>query len=850
MTAAAARKLQKDIDGVLKKVDDGIEEFGDVWEQATSSSNSSQKEKLGEELKRSINKLQRFRAQIREWIGQNDVKCKDKLEEARKRIEVDMQRFKEFERDLKTKAFSTCALAKQDELEIEEVEKMKSQEWLMSTIQEMNDKLDEFEADLETLENRKSLSSDDKSRVSELKTFQERFRWHIKKLELILRALDNDTIDVTDLACVRESVDMYIENHQDPDWPHDETLYDCFDLAEFEDRTPKPMTLTPTAEAAKETTPKEEPAKKGKEKDKRKKDDKRDKKREEREKKAAAASPANGSSSTKANGSDSRTPKASEEKGILDDIDWNEVKVQEDQLLSEAEEFICKICQIHVVGCSPKLTNCSHLFCGDCIAQWFNQHPQSQTWAQRAKSAGCDGRVVPCPVCKQPLNEKKDLYPVCGATSRSENLLLWRMLSSLKIMCVHHSKLESKGACDWIGEYGQYQKHITCCKNEPNAAKHCVEASPKQDFYDSTPALDRGGSISQNATPVNRSAATETAWGAGVYREPSAAESSPVAARSSGYAKAGAIKADPERSAKPWLKGSLQEVGAASPPRSPARPPPGSPSTASSVLSAAAANAAAVAAEPHAASVGAMEQRPTRATQEDPYSVSHAPKPSSLGAQTEDIVQATSVFEPTGTNMVQVQPGHSIHILERHTSGWTYCKNMATGVTGWAPSWAVQPAAQTSVPAARGAETGASTDLSNTSGSPNTGRTAVPPVALKVDDASRSQAPAPSKDLLRPSSQMQTAVAAAPTPQQAQQAPNSETAPAVSTPKAPLNEVRAAQTFFTGTNSSQLTLVVNDLVEIIERHPSGWTYGRKVHQGPNESVAPVEGWFPDWVSGQ
>lgn len=127
MTAAAVRKLQKDIEVALKKVDDGIEEFDHVWEQATTSSNSTQKEKLGEELKKSINKLQRLRVQIREWIGQSDIKTnfKDKLEDARKRIEADMQRFKEFERDLKTKAFSACALAKGDELDLEEVEKRK-----------------------------------------------------------------------------------------------------------------------------------------------------------------------------------------------------------------------------------------------------------------------------------------------------------------------------------------------------------------------------------------------------------------------------------------------------------------------------------------------------------------------------------------------------------------------------------------------------------------------------------------------------------------------------------------------------------------------------------------------------
>merc|ERR1712232_870750 len=142
------------------------------------------------ELKRAINKLQRLRAQIREWIGQSEVKNnpKDKLEEARKKIEHDMQRFKEFERDLKTKAFSTCALAKADELDLEEAEKVKYQEWLASTIQVFNDQMDEFDADLEVFMNKKSLSNDDKSHQASLRMRQERHRWHTHKLELLLRA--------------------------------------------------------------------------------------------------------------------------------------------------------------------------------------------------------------------------------------------------------------------------------------------------------------------------------------------------------------------------------------------------------------------------------------------------------------------------------------------------------------------------------------------------------------------------------------------------------------------------------------------------------------------------------------
>jgi len=517
MTAAAARKLQKEIDNVLKKVDDGIGEFAEYWEQASAAASNQQKERLGEELKRSINKLQRLRAQIRDWIAQSGVQStsKDKLEDARRRIENDMQRFKEFERELKTKAFSTCALARADELELEEAEKIRYQEWLTQTIQDLNHQLDQFEADLELLGNKKSLSGDEKSRIAQLKILQERHRWHIMKLELILRAVDNDAIDMTDLAIVRESVELYVEGHQDPDCYHDESLYDCFDLTEFEDKAPKPRSQN---EGVKESSPppssKEEPQRKTKEKEKRRKEEKKDKKKEDRDKKITVASPIGTIGVTNGTKVKNDTKLAPPTCGdiiepkveLREKLDVEEVKVQEDQLLSEAEEFICKICQIHVVGCSPKLTSCSHLFCGDCIAQWFAQHPESQTWAQRARSAGPE-RVVPCPVCKQPLNEKRDLYPVCSVTSRSENLLLWRMLSSLKIMCANHPKVQPDGKCDWIGEYGSYQKHIWSCKNAPATDTSTCNSTEAPGHRASVDSESEGGSVtskdmSRKSTPA------------------------------------------------------------------------------------------------------------------------------------------------------------------------------------------------------------------------------------------------------------------------------------------------------------------------------------------------------------
>lgn len=62
---ADRRKLQKEIDMCIKKVQEGVEEFDDVFDKLQSSSNQNQKEKKEEELKKVIKKLQRQRDQIK-----------------------------------------------------------------------------------------------------------------------------------------------------------------------------------------------------------------------------------------------------------------------------------------------------------------------------------------------------------------------------------------------------------------------------------------------------------------------------------------------------------------------------------------------------------------------------------------------------------------------------------------------------------------------------------------------------------------------------------------------------------------------------------------------------------------
>ncbi len=85
---------------VLKKVEEGVQEFDAIWDkvdrpfmkyifsdlfvQVYSASQQSLKEKYESELKKEIKKLQRQRDIIKAWIGNNDIKDKTELTNARK----------------------------------------------------------------------------------------------------------------------------------------------------------------------------------------------------------------------------------------------------------------------------------------------------------------------------------------------------------------------------------------------------------------------------------------------------------------------------------------------------------------------------------------------------------------------------------------------------------------------------------------------------------------------------------------------------------------------------------------------------------------------------------------------
>jgi CCR4-NOT transcription complex subunit 3 len=83
---SANRKLQTEIDRTLKKVEEGVEIFDEIWDKVYSATQQNQKEKYEVDLKKEIKKLQRHRDQIKTWVASSDIKDKRPLTDVRRGV--------------------------------------------------------------------------------------------------------------------------------------------------------------------------------------------------------------------------------------------------------------------------------------------------------------------------------------------------------------------------------------------------------------------------------------------------------------------------------------------------------------------------------------------------------------------------------------------------------------------------------------------------------------------------------------------------------------------------------------------------------------------------------------------
>ncbi|KAF8591557.1 hypothetical protein K439DRAFT_1644221 [Ramaria rubella] len=233
----AARKLQTEIDRTLKKVAEGVELFESIYDKMAAASNPTQKEKLEADLKTQIKKLQRMRDQIKTWVASNDIKDKTQLLDNRKLIETQMEKFKACEKEMKTKAFSKEGLIAAMKLDPKAQEKMETSSLVSEWVEELGRQIEQAEAEIETLQagGKKKKGNAASERLDQLDHLNERRRWHINRLEIILRLVDNGSLPPEKVNQLKDDIKYFVETNTEEDFDEDEGIYDELNLDEEEE---------------------------------------------------------------------------------------------------------------------------------------------------------------------------------------------------------------------------------------------------------------------------------------------------------------------------------------------------------------------------------------------------------------------------------------------------------------------------------------------------------------------------------------------------------------------------------------------------------------------------------------
>ncbi|PVU97430.1 hypothetical protein BB561_000534 [Smittium simulii] len=228
-----SRKLQAEIDRVLKKVTEGIEDFENFYKKIQVATTTSLKDKHEADLKKEIKKLQRLRDQIKSWIQSSEVKEKSELIHHRKLIEKQMERFKAIEKEMKTKAYSKEGLSQSTKLDPREKQKQEIVNWLTEMIDKLSTQIDVYEVEAEQLSSSVSKKKKDASKVKRIKAIDvrvEHHKEHINSLERIQRLLENESLSVEQILNIQEDVNYYVDENDNDDFAEDESIYDDLDL--------------------------------------------------------------------------------------------------------------------------------------------------------------------------------------------------------------------------------------------------------------------------------------------------------------------------------------------------------------------------------------------------------------------------------------------------------------------------------------------------------------------------------------------------------------------------------------------------------------------------------------------
>lgn len=167
-----------------------------------------------------------------------------------------MEKFKTCEKEMKTKAFSKEGLTQAAKLDPKEQEREEIMAWLQSKVEELELQIEVSEAEIESLQGlgKKRGKTTTAGRLEELEHLNERRKWHISRLEIVLRLLNNGSLESGKVISLKDDVAYFVDSNvvriisicpkkkmltwdlQNEDFDEYEGIYDELNLEEEEER--------------------------------------------------------------------------------------------------------------------------------------------------------------------------------------------------------------------------------------------------------------------------------------------------------------------------------------------------------------------------------------------------------------------------------------------------------------------------------------------------------------------------------------------------------------------------------------------------------------------------------------
>lgn len=143
-------------------------------------------------MKREMKKIQRQRDQIKTWLNETTIKDKSLLEEIKCLIESQMERYKDIERECKTREYSDYSLySSRKNLSPLEQEAKIITEWLNGKLQRFQEEIDKCELKFDEILSSKKKRSQVQGELDYINIKMERHKFHVGKLETVMRILKN-----------------------------------------------------------------------------------------------------------------------------------------------------------------------------------------------------------------------------------------------------------------------------------------------------------------------------------------------------------------------------------------------------------------------------------------------------------------------------------------------------------------------------------------------------------------------------------------------------------------------------------------------------------------------------------